>query len=71
MPVKTAKITFIIILAAALIVFLREGRTFHIAKILPFCGGFKPSMYDAAAIALLLLMLWGLGRLKRRDTSDD
>ena len=35
MAVKTAKITFIIILAAALIVFLRDGRTFHIAKILP------------------------------------
>ena len=70
---KTFKIVLILLTALALIVWARASSDDfgHIARILPFSGGFRPSIYDAAAIAMILICLGGLARLKRRDRSSD
>jgi len=68
---KTAVIIFIILLTTGFIGYLRGGDSFHLARILPFCGGFKPGFYDAAAIILLLMIPWGLYRLRMRDKEPE
>ena len=68
---RTFKTTLILLSALALAVWLRASVDFgHIARVLPFSGGFRPSIYDAAAIAMVLISLWGLGRLKRKGNGD-
>jgi hypothetical protein len=62
---KAAKLVLILIVTMGLILFVRGGRDFNLVKSLPFCGGHKPGFYDFGAIALVVLMLWGLGRLKQ------
>ena len=65
---KSFKIVLILLTACALIAWVRVAADFgHIARILPFSGGFRPSIYDAAGITMVFICLWGLGRLKRRS----
>jgi hypothetical protein len=63
---KAIKLCLIIVIAAVVINFLRDGRLFHIAKTLPFAGGpERISQYDWAGVIMLIIFLWGLHRLKR------
>ena len=67
---KAASVVLIVVLIACFISFLRAGAGFPIVRCLPFCGGHRPGGYDAAAFALLLMIPWGLGRLRRRDDEE-
>ncbi|MFA6132818.1 MAG: hypothetical protein WC869_02235 [Phycisphaerae bacterium] len=63
---RLAKITIVLIIIAALIGWIRDEHTLgHIAKCLPFCSGAKPSFFDFGAVAMVILAIWGLARLKR------
>lgn len=58
-------VTLTIALGACMIRFIRQGADFHIARILPFAGGHPPGLYDVGAIVMILMIFWGLGRLRR------
>ncbi|MFC1805377.1 hypothetical protein ACFL09_00155 [Planctomycetota bacterium] len=69
---KAAIVVLIVILTGALVCGIRGDLDFSIVHTLPLLGGHKPSLwYDGGAVCLVLLFLWGLGRLRRRgeDTS--
>ena len=70
---KIAKIVLIVTIAAAVITWLRAGEDFPLPRVLPFCGGYPPSaLYDViGGIGIVLIFLWGLARLRRRERSDD
>ena len=64
---KWIKLILIIMIAAVVVNFIREGRLFHIAKILPFSHESDPiSLYDWAGVMALLICAWGYYRLQRR-----
>ena len=64
---KPVKLCITILIAAVIINFLRDGRTFHIAKVLPFSNGpEKTGIYDWACVIVLIIIVWGLYRLKKR-----
>ncbi len=63
---KPIKLCLIILIAAVVINFFRDGRLFHIAKSLPFAGGNERiSQYDWAGVIMLVIFVWGLYRLRR------
>ncbi len=65
---KTVKLCLTIVIAAVVINFLRDGRLFHIAKVLPFASGPDTvPLYDWAGVIMLGIFAWGLYRLNRRD----
>ena len=69
---RAAKITLVILIVLGLMIWIRGGTDLgHIARIIPFCGGFEPSLYDAAAILLIILAVLGLRRLKQTDDPED
>jgi hypothetical protein len=70
LAVRAAAVVLIIVLIACLINYLRAGADFPIVRCLPFAGGHEPSLYDAGAFALLLMIPWGLGRLRRKDDEE-
>ena len=65
-------IAFILLSGLALIVWCRAGTNLgHIARMLPFSGGYKPGIYDVAAVVVIVLCILGVCRIKRnRDHSD-
>ena len=69
---KPAMITLVIIVISLLIVWIRNGEDFHIAKILPFLGGQPPGFFDIGAIIMILITIAGLRRLRQAggDTSS-
>ena len=68
---KAAQILFIVIPTLCLLAWIqRSCRIDHIARTLPFCGGWQPDFFDVGAIALILLCVQGLRRLKHRDDAD-
>ena len=69
---KAARILLLILFFSALICFVRGDLTFPIVQTLPFAGGPRPGKYEIAAFILILLLLWGLARLKRlHNESED
>ncbi len=63
---KPVKLCLTILIAAVIINFLRDGRMFHIAKILPFASGRDAvPLYDWAGVIVLCIFAWGLYRLRR------
>ena len=68
---RTSQIVIIILVmvfAVVLINFVRSGdNAWHIVKALPLLGGYRPGVYDLAGAVMLLIMAWGLGRLRRRS----
>ena len=67
---RAAAAVLIIVLVGCFINFLRAGAEFPIVRCLPFAGGHKPGIYDAAAFVLLFMVPWGLGRLRERDDDE-
>ena len=62
---REAKIVLILILFATLIHAVREDGGFRLLQVIPFMGGRRPGEYDLAGVAMVLISLWGLGRLNR------
>ena len=63
-----------VLLLAALIVWVRGGAQFNVLDALPLAGGRPPSLcWDGAAAAMVLIAIWGVTRLFRRDggSSDE
>lgn len=69
---KATKITLIVLVAACVLAFVKSGMVFHIAKALPFCSGNPIEWdYDLGGVAMVVLFLWGLHRLRRNRRHDD
>ena len=70
---KAAQIALILIVIFSLIFWVRADNDDlgNLVKILPFCGGHKPSFYDVGAMALIALLCWGLSRLKGASRTED
>lgn len=67
---KAIKLILVIFISALVINFIRNGRTFHIAKSLPFANAPESiTIYDWACVAVLVILAWGLYKIKRN--SDD
>lgn len=67
---RAIKLAVILFISALVINFIRNGRAFHIAKSLPFSNTpERIGIYDWACVAVLVILAWGLYRLKRN--SDD
>ena len=66
---RAIKLVLIIFVGALVVNFLRDDRTFHIAKSLRFSNGERIDMYDWAGAATLAIIFWGIYRLnlKRED----
>ena len=67
---KAIKITFVLLTAAAVLHFLRAEKTIDIRKALPFLDGEPPNAYHIAALAVILIFLWGLIRLGRGNDDE-
>jgi hypothetical protein len=63
---KTVKLILIVMLGSSIILWVRSGEDFHIAKVFPLLGGYEPGTYDIAAAALCLIAFIGWRRLNRR-----
>lgn len=68
---KTLKIVATILIAAAILNFIRAGRTFHLAKVLPFCDGEPVNTYHWAGLIMCGIALWGYCRLKNGSKDED
>ena len=62
---KAAKITLIIISLAALICAIKQDDRFSLPTTLPFLDDQTVDMYTAAKVIMIVIFLWGLGRLGR------
>ena len=62
----------VIVLCAAAVNFFRGGQDFPLPQAIPACDG-KPFnvAYFLGGLALIVLMLQGLGRLRRRGRYDE
>lgn len=69
---KCLKVILVLIICFAFINFVRDGSDFALPRILPWCSGYRPGTYDLAAVILLILLVWGVSRLRRfgTDKSD-
>jgi hypothetical protein len=73
MVMKAIQIALILMVTFSIIAWARSDFDFgHIAKVLPFCSGNEPSLwYDLiGGTSLVLLCLWGLGRVGRLGDGD-
>ena len=69
---KAIKITLILLVAGCILAFVKSAEVFHIAKALPFCSGNPIEWdYDLGGVAMIVLFLWGLHRLRRKEHHDD
>ena len=67
---RIIRLALILFISALVINFIRNGRMFHIAKALPFSNAPENiDIYDWACVAVLVILVWGLYRLKHN--SDD
>lgn len=69
---RAIKLVIILFISALVINFIRNGRTFHIAKSLPFANApEKVGIYDWACVAALAILAWGFYRIKRNSEDDE
>ena len=64
---KIAKLMLIIVLGAAIVLWIRAGEDFHIATTVPLLGGYEPGGYDVAGVILGVIAYIGWRRLNRID----
>ena len=68
---RIIRLVLIILICAIVINFIRNGRMFHIAKCLPFSNAPENvGIYDFACVAVLIILAWGLYRLKRNSEDE-
>ena len=68
---KAIRLCIILLIGAIVINFLREGRLFHIARTLPFAGGAETiNIYDWDGVVVLVILVWGLYRIKHMYDDD-
>jgi len=69
---RAAKITLVLILVLALMIWVRSsGHDLgHIAKVLPFCSGDPPGFYDFGALILIVMCFFALRRLKQAQEAE-
>ncbi|MEK6675015.1 MAG: hypothetical protein AABZ47_05095 [Planctomycetota bacterium] len=66
------KVVLVILLLAAVANWMRQGqRGFSILESLPIIGGHDPSRFDLAAIAMILVTLWGIARSRKTDDEGE
>ena len=73
---RYAKLAVVVVIICSVLVWVRRSVDFgHIARSLPFSSGHRPGIYDVGAIVIILLVLWGLSRLRstgeRSKEADD
>ena len=69
---RLALICVVLILAASAINSIRGVAGFPLPQVLPGCGGSdRPLIYQLGGVAMLGLLLWGLGRVRRIGKDDD
>jgi hypothetical protein len=70
--VKAAKVILVLLVISALIGVVRSGRGLgHIGRVLPFCSGGEPGLYDFGALAIIAIALWGIVRMYRAGIDAD
>ena len=68
---KAAKLTILLLVTLALIIWVRGGQDLgHLAKIIPFCSGNPPSLFDFGALALIVMCILALRRLKHAQEAE-
>ena len=68
---KLIQLTLILLIAAAVFLFITDGDTFHLSRVLPFCSGDGlETPYEVGGVVMLGLFLWGLYRLKQNDRDE-
>ena len=60
-------VVLIVILTFALINWCRADGTWHIVQSLPLLGGYQPGIYDVAGLIMLLMVINGIRRIRRKD----
>ena len=67
---KIIKLTIILTLTVAVLSFIKEGHSFHITHVIPFCDG-EPAnnRYQFAGLAICIITVWGYYRLMK--SKDD
>lgn len=69
---RPIKITLILLIGSGIYRFVASGKSFHIAKTLPFCNDSPVNwMYEAGGLVMLGLFFWGLYRLSRNKKEDE
>jgi len=67
---KLLRISAVVLIASAVLSFIRAGRDFHIAKVLPFCDGQPISKYHWAGLIMCGIAFWGYCRLRDNNRDD-
>ncbi|MBU0718735.1 MAG: hypothetical protein KJ749_10840 [Planctomycetes bacterium] len=64
---QLAVVVLIVILTFALLNWCRDGDTWHIVQSLPLLGGYQPGIYDVAGLIMLLMVINGIRKIRRKD----
>lgn len=62
---QVVMIVLIVIFAAALINWVRDGDAFHISHCVPLLGGYEPGIYDLGALVIAGIAIGGIRRFFR------
>jgi hypothetical protein len=64
---KTIRLTLIMLVAIAFYLSIKAGHSFNIVQALPFAEGENINIYHFGSLAVVLITLWGLRRLKKDE----
>ena len=68
---KAAQIILVIVGIGALINWVRAGSDWPVSQAFPLLSGDRPSgLFVAGGFAMLVIFVWGLDRLSRRERQD-
>jgi hypothetical protein len=65
---KVTKVVLAIVIGMLLIKTVSSEYDFKLPMVLPFMGGSKPGIYEIGSIVVILIAIWGIGRLGRSDS---
>jgi len=63
--IKLSLTVAVVIFTGALLLYLGVGSGVDLRRAVPFFGGFRPSFYDVAGLAVIIITLWGALRVLR------